>query len=89
MWSALGPDGDKNEQICQVVRHELSPLALGLSYIQALSQWKQPKGADFISSWASSEKTLFILFQANFTTTFNLRGPGNVLTDETGCPVGC
>lgn len=86
MWSALGPDGDRNEQICQIICHELPPLALGLSYIQALSQWKQPKDADFISSWASSEK---ISIYPLSSTTFNLRGPGNVLPDETGCPVGC
>lgn len=48
-WSSslLGPDGDKNKRICQIVHHQLSLLALGLSYSQAHSWWKQPKNADF------------------------------------------
>lgn len=72
MWSLLGPDGDKNEMICQIACHERSLLALGLSQSQAHSWWKQLKDADFISIWARPKKPVFILFQANFVTTFNL-----------------
>lgn len=70
--SSLGPGSDENERICQMVCHELSLLALGVSYSQALKWWKLPKDADFLSTWASPEKNVLIVFQANFTTNFNL-----------------
>lgn len=64
MWSASGPDGDRNEQACQIVCHELPLRALGLSDIQALGWYKQHKDADLVSTWASPKKNAFILFWA-------------------------
>lgn len=87
--SSLGPDGDENERICQIVCHELSLLALGLSYSQALKWWKLPKDVDFLSTWASPEKKIYLSFFKQIsplTSTCGLRGPRNFLT---GRPDGC
>lgn len=92
MWSASGPDGDRNEQACQIVCHELPLRALGLSDIQALGWYKQHKDADFVSTWASPKKKCIYPFLGNspLPAAYSLREtPRSFPEDETECPDGC
>lgn len=88
MWSASGPDGDRNEQPCQIICHELPLRDLALPDIQALGWYKRHKDAGFINMWASFKKKKCLSFFKQFTTTFSLRGPGSP-EDETERPDGC